>query len=118
MQSRTANIITLVAAIWLILAPSILGYSLNAAKMNDIWLGIIVGILSIVRLISPLRNIWVSWINVVGGVWLIIAPFVLGYSGRASMWNDIILGLIVAVFAIWSSGVSATTQGTQRQAHA
>ncbi len=37
-----------------------------------------------------------GWVCVLAGAWLIIAPFVLGYSTNAlALWNDIILGLIV-----------------------
>lgn len=41
-----------------------------------------------------------SGLNVVAGIWLIIAPFLLGYSGiTAALWNDIIIGIAVVVFA-------------------
>lgn len=37
-----------------------------------------------------------SWLCVIAGIWLIIAPFILGYSDNVTaLWNDIILGLIV-----------------------
>lgn len=43
---------------------------------------------------------WTNWFNLVLGVWLVIAPFVLGYSNKpAALWNDIILGLAVGVLA-------------------
>nr|WP_152946416.1 SPW repeat protein [Desulfofundulus thermobenzoicus] len=36
--------------------------------------------------------------GIIFGIWLIIAPFVLGYSHVVNaMWNDIILGILVAV---------------------
>lgn len=39
-----------------------------------------------------------GWLGIVFGIWLIIAPFVLGYSNVVNaMWNDIILGILVAV---------------------
>jgi hypothetical protein len=46
-----------------------------------------------------------SGINLILGLWLIIAPFVLGFSGyRHSEWNCIVVGVIVATLAairIW-----------------
>ncbi len=38
--------------------------------------------------------------NLVLGLWLIVAPFALGYSnlGRA-LWDDVVIGVAVAVFA-------------------
>lgn len=42
------------------------------------------------------------WIFVLAGIWLIIAPFILGYSTLPqALWNDIILGIIVAVVGIF-----------------
>ncbi|MGA7270059.1 MAG: SPW repeat protein, partial [Acidimicrobiia bacterium] len=62
-----------------------------------------VAILAWIRVGSPLRNDGVSWTNLVLGVWLLLAPFVIGYwSTTAALWNDVILGLIVAVLAATS----------------
>jgi hypothetical protein len=54
-----------------------------------------------------------SWTNALLGLWLVVAPFVLGYGvaveaealatagavggAQAAMWNDIIVGVIVLV---------------------
>lgn len=49
------------------------------------------------------------WIFVLAGIWLIIAPFVLDYSQTTSaLWNDIIVGIIVAIVAIF--GYSQKTE--------
>src|SRR5437868_13716449 len=41
-----------------------------------------------------------SGLNVIAGIWLIIAPWVLGYSGRDPRWNDVVFGIIVGIFAL------------------
>jgi hypothetical protein len=39
-----------------------------------------------------------GWIGIILGIWLIIAPFALRYQNITNaMWNDIILGVLVAV---------------------
>lgn len=39
-----------------------------------------------------------GWLGIIFGIWLIIAPFVLGYSNVVNaMWNDIILGILVTI---------------------
>jgi hypothetical protein len=51
------------------------------------------------RRTGPMTSVWLSGLNVVAGVWLIIAPFVLAYWGRARI-NDIVVGAVIAVFAL------------------
>jgi hypothetical protein len=102
--SRTfgANSINIALGIWLILAPFILGYHLSVAVWNDIILGIVIGAIALLRTygVNPLG---MSWVNVVLGIWLIIAPFVLNFGNEpAARWNDIIVGLLVVIFA-WSN---------------
>lgn len=42
-----------------------------------------------------------AWVNVVLGVWLIVAPYVLSYSTTSTaLWNDIIIGVLVAIVAL------------------
>ena len=41
-----------------------------------------------------------SGVNLLLGLWLIVAPFVLDYSGGDPYWNDIVFGGIVAVLAL------------------
>ncbi|MBW3665347.1 MAG: SPW repeat protein [Actinobacteria bacterium] len=45
---------------------------------------------------------WVSGVNVLAGVWLMLAPFALGYGDvTAAVWNDVIIGLSVFVLALF-----------------
>jgi hypothetical protein len=51
-----------------------------------------------------------SALNVVAGVWLIIAPWVLIYSTADPRWNDVVFGAIVTLFALVRvSGAHRTT---------
>lgn len=105
-QSVLASWLNVIAGIWLIIAPFIFGFSNPTARTNEIWLGFIVGILALIRAFTPLRSIWLSWVNLIAGIWLIISPFVLGYANTSSSANDIILGIIVGVIAIWNLAAS------------
>ena len=112
--------INIVAGLWLIVAPFVLGHQgIQAALWNDVLVGIIVAAFAVARVARPLMNPSLSWINAVLGLWLIVAPFALGY-GRAveaealaaegvvgaaptAMWNDIIVGVIILVLGAWSA---------------
>ena len=37
------------------------------------------------------------------GIWLILAPFVLNYTTANARYNDIIMGILIAVFATLSA---------------
>jgi hypothetical protein len=41
-----------------------------------------------------------SGLNVLLGLWLIAAPWVLGYAGSPAMWNEVLAGIAVAAVAI------------------
>lgn len=108
-QAVTASTVNLVAGVWLIIAPFILGYSdLSSATTNDIVVGALVAILSAVRIFSVARWTWLSWLNVILGFWLIIAPFVLGYPIATPRFNDIILGIVIIIAGTWSATSTPT----------
>lgn len=45
---------------------------------------------------------WISWVTFVVGVWLIAAPFALGYSGTfQAATNDVGLGVLIAAWSLW-----------------
>ena len=94
--------LSLLLGIWLLIAPFMLGYNLGVATWNDIILGILVAGVALLRTFGNVQA-GTSWLNVVFGIWLIIAPFALNYADHpAARWNDIILGILVIIFA-WSS---------------
>lgn len=46
------------------------------------------------------HTIQFAWLSVLGGIWLIIAPFMLSYSDRNATTNDIILGVVIIVLGL------------------
>ncbi len=107
---------TIVVGVWEMLAPLILGYS---ARAGGLWNGLICGALLIVFGIWALnaskeqtRKSLNQW-AIVLGIWLILAPFIVGYASIAgAVWNEIIVG-IVAIVLGWT-GVHAANQQLAR----
>lgn len=85
------------AGVWLLAAPFLLGYgAVTAAVTNAIIIGLAVLGMAWYRTANPAKATGLSWTNAALGGWLVIAPFVLGYSATtAAVANDIIVGLIV-----------------------
>ena len=99
--------VTVVAGVWEILAPFILGYSATTGAMVDaIILGVVLLVLGLWIALSRSNGSVraLSWINAVFGLWLILAPFIIGYSGATgAMVNDIIVGAVVLVLEFWAA---------------
>jgi hypothetical protein len=107
-QNAGASSFNILLGIWLIIAPWVLGYAhIYRAQSNDIIVGIIVAVVAAIRTFGGFATRGWSWVNMLAGIWLIIAPFVLGYNNTTRpLWNDIILGIVIAVLA-WTAAANA-----------
>ena len=101
-QVRTLSGLNVLAGIWLIIAPFVLHYGSSGNTWQEVVFGIIVGVLGIVRWAAP-NLTWPSWTNLVIGIWLIIAPWVIPGTTAAARWNEAIVGIIVAILAYGSA---------------
>lgn len=102
----------LILGIWLFLSPFFLGYAGgNAAAWNSYILGVGISVFAVAALAR--RQPWEEWTNLVLGVWVVIAPWVLGFwEAGGATWNHVIVGLLVAMDAGWAA------RDVQRQQHA
>lgn len=102
--SRPGSALNVIAGIWLIISPWVLGFSnLQTPLWDTLLCGIAVLILAAIRL-GTVGTVGLSWINFLVGIWLLISPFVLGFSGTsAAMGNDVILGILVGLFSLWGA---------------
>lgn len=105
-QTTTASGLDVLAGIWLLISPFILAFGgMNGAVTNNVILGIVIGILALYRFFTPnAANVWVSWLNALLGVWVLISPWVVGFNrSQVAMTNNIILGIIVIILSVWSA---------------
>lgn len=86
----------------------------DGSANNHILVGIIVAGVAAFRAFKPLQMVWLGWVNVVAGVWLVAAPFVLGYSRESlALWNGVVVGIVIAVLAWWSVAAGASVSNGQ-----
>jgi hypothetical protein len=88
---------------WLFISPWILDYVIGMppAAKNSCLLGLAIVIFAAVAIYIP--QIWEEWINIGLGVWMIISPWVLGFSVEHDITtNNIIVGILVAALALWA----------------
>ncbi len=47
---------------------------------------------------------WQDWLNFLLGLWLVIAGFIPALNtGAAKMWDYLIVGVLVLIFALWTA---------------
>lgn len=100
---------------WLFVSPWVLGFATgNGGASVAAWIACIVAIVIAVLSIAALARAepWEEWVNIVAGVWLIISPWVLRFSGtRHALWNALIVGAPVIIFAAWDLGAMQQAGG-------
>ena len=102
-QKRWQDWVSLVLGIWLFVSPWLLGF--YSSLPRDSWNFFIVGLAFIVfaGFALNMRTLWEEWVNLALGVWMIISPWLLGYSANAVARDDaVVVGLIVGLLSVWS----------------
>lgn len=103
-QIRNMNWTMAVVGVWVTIAPFLLHYgNVTTALWNDLVVGPAVCVLAVAAALSPdedrIRTL--DWITAVAGLWLVLAPFILGYSSvGVALWNDIIAGVIILAISV------------------
>lgn len=58
---------------------------------------------------------WQGWVNLILGLWLIVSPWLLGFSSTAgAMWNSVIVGFVVAILAYWGQTEASRVQSVSK----
>lgn len=102
-EERWPDWVNLVLGGWLIAAPFVgIGAIGDVAAWNSYVAGTVVAIFAIAAIARP--QMWEEWLNLIVGAWLILAPFALGFTTQqVPMWNQIIVGLLIGVDALWAA---------------
>lgn len=104
MKQRWQDWVMLVFGAWVFFSPFWMpGYHSHrdVAAWNSYIFGAIAFVLAWAALAT--RQLWEEWINLLIGIWLVIAPFVLRFYGSetGAASNQIVLGLLIGIDAIW-----------------
>jgi hypothetical protein len=107
--ARTASVLNAIAGVWLIISSWVLGFAAHpAALWSTLIVGIVVLVFAWIRAARPGMNVGLSWLNLILGIWLIIAPAVCRFSMfRVAAGNSIVLGIIVGILGLISALATA-----------
>jgi len=81
-------------------SPWVLGYGGKAA-LNAYVMG--AGIVVVALIAAYMPKAWEEIINMMLGVWLVVSPFVLGFSAMTEIaLHTVVVGILATAFAIWA----------------
>ena len=93
--------VNLLLGIWLLLAPLAIERGASGAVIpNFYFVGIALIIFAVVALVA--FRLWEEWVNVILGAWLLVSPWLLGFSTvTALMSNAVLIGALIILCAGW-----------------
>lgn len=102
--------INMILGLFIIVSPYLLFFrDLLPAVLNNAAVGILVAVCSGIRVSIGYNQPGWSWCTALGGLWLVISPFALGFINTTAMWSNIVVGVVVALLS-WRA---ARTSGAQ-----
>jgi hypothetical protein len=98
--------INIILGAWLMVAPFVMGYSISTAELaSDVGIGLLLIACSWWILAASTGQVAASTLALLGGAWLIAAPFLLHYERLSRAFsNDIaagILSVLVSATGTW-----------------
>ncbi|MER3436451.1 MAG: hypothetical protein C4346_01835 [Chloroflexota bacterium] len=101
-----AHGLIILLCIWLFITPWVLKYT-DAAGWNATIVAAIIAAAAAYRFVrrEDLESTrWLSWVMIILGLWLIIAPWIISaYEENNEKWNSVIVGALIAILAYWGS---------------
>lgn len=103
--------VNLALGLWMMASPWILSYAVERRPTgNAVIFGFLIAALALAALFKVMA--WEEWVSVALGAWLAVSPWVVGFSGlAAAMWSAVIVGIVVAVLALWALGTDKDIGG-------
>ncbi|HEY1943248.1 MAG TPA: SPW repeat protein [Roseiarcus sp.] len=92
--------ISLLCAVVLFFSPWLFGFVSDQTASRTAWISaIVIGIISIAAIVQFAE--WEEWGAMILGLWLIVAPWIVGFSAVShAVASFVVLGIIVAVASI------------------
>jgi hypothetical protein len=90
-----AGVVNLVMGMWLMAAPWVFGYARTEAGWNATIVGLVVMAIAVVRIVRPARRVWLSVVTLGLGIWLVVAPFVIGDVSTARVVDNLVVAAVI-----------------------
>ncbi|QPF82913.1 SPW repeat protein [Bradyrhizobium genosp. L] len=97
-KESALDLYNLAAAIFLLAAPWMFAGNNPAAAVDLRMSGAVIGLLSLAAILA--FSVWEEWINLLVAAWLIVSPWLLGFTHTRAMHFAIAAGAVVAFMAL------------------
>lgn len=101
-RKKPQDWMNLILAVALFLSPWVMGFAGEFMPAWNAWIvGVVIGALALATL--TVFSEWEEWVNMVLGIWLVVAPWLLDFATNANaMWTHVVVGLLVAAISAWA----------------
>ena len=114
-ERRFHDVVNIVLAVLLFVSPWVLTYTGDAAAAWNAWIASVLVVI-VAAIALGTHEGWAEWINIALGIWVLIAPWILGFGTvRDAATTHVVLGILIAAFAAWGAW-SAQRPPTRRAA--
>lgn len=92
----------LILAGLLFFSPWLMGFAGDFMPTHNAWvIGAALALVAVAALSAFAE--WEEWLNLALGLWLVAAPWMLGFTGNfTAFWTHIVLGLLTAAISAWA----------------
>jgi hypothetical protein len=98
--------LVLLSALWLVLSPFVLGMTGTPAFLwNNLLIGLAVAALLLWGSVGKGR----FWLTALMGAYLVMTPYFFGFSSAGALWNNLIVGAVLAVASYLAATQTHTT---------
>lgn len=106
-QARAASGMNILLGIWLMISPWVFGNERPLSVTTSVFVGFLIAILAACRLAEFRLSMFLSAVNFVLALWTVAAPWAIGYTTNGgAVRNNVIVGLAIAILAVWSAGAT------------
>jgi hypothetical protein len=115
--ARTASSVNILLGLWLIVSPWAFDYSGKSAVLCSVTVGALIALLAAARVASLHDSAGLSAINLLLAFWTVASPWAYQYgTNEGAMLNNIIVGILVASLASWSTIATDAEEPTRGRA--
>jgi hypothetical protein len=101
-SKRPQDFFNLILAACLFISPWLLGFVGEVMPTRNAWIVAVALALVASAALSAFAE-WEEWTNLALGVWLMAAPWMLGFTGSFyAFWTHIVLGALTATVSAWA----------------